>query len=233
MSLISVSEAAQQLGVSRARVQQRIKDGSLPARKVGRGWVIDQADLRLVSHQRPGRPLSAASARDLIAVASGEVDQLSPWARSRARTRLADLLREAPSMHDLDDFAALMGHMLGARAERVLYRASPVDLPALREDPRLHLSGVSAAAAQMSAADLVEAHVDAADLDALEHDHLLSPARNDRANVVLHVIDAVLGQERPLVGDLVIAADLAEHPGPRERGRAQELLAELAQQVGR
>lgn len=230
MSLISASEAARQLGVTSVRVQQRIKDGSLPAQKVGRDWVIDEADLRMVSHRRPGRPLSTSSASDLIAVAASRADQLSPWAKSRARARLTELLEKAPRMHDLDDFAASMGHLLGARAERTLYRASPVDLPALRDDSRLRLSGVSAPAAQMSAADLVEAYVDAADLEALERDHLLSSVRNDRANVVLHVVEG-LGQERRLAGDLVVAADLAEHPGPRERGRAQELLSELARQV--
>lgn len=231
MSLISVPEAAHRLGVTRARVQQRIKDGSLPAQKVGREWAIDEADLRAVAHQRPGRPLSPASARDLVAVSAGRADQLSPWAKSRARGRLADLFREASHQHDLDEFAALMGRVLGGRAERKLYRASPLDLPALRDDPRLRLSGVSAPSAQMSAADLVEGYVVAVDLEALERDHLLSPARNDRANVVLHVIVEGSGQERYLDGDLVVAADLAEHPGPRERGRAQELLIELAQEI--
>lgn len=231
MSLIAVPEAAERLGVTRARVQQRIKGGSLPAQKIGRDWVINEADLRMVVRQRSGRPLSPASTRDLMAVAAGQSDQLSPWAKSRARARLADLCREAPRQHDLDDFAALMGHMLGARARRALYRASPLDLPALRDDSRLHLSGASAPAANMSAADLVEAYVDAGDLEDLERDHLLSPAKHDRANVVLHVIVGGSGQELHLASDLVIAADLAEHPGPRERGRAQELLIELAQHV--
>lgn len=38
--LVSVSEAAQLLGVSRQRILQRITEKSLPAERVGRDWVI-------------------------------------------------------------------------------------------------------------------------------------------------------------------------------------------------
>ena len=56
---ISVSEAAERLGVTSHRVRQRIKDGSLPAERVGNRWGIDEADLLpLLDGAKVGRPLS-------------------------------------------------------------------------------------------------------------------------------------------------------------------------------
>lgn len=43
--LVSVAEAAEMLGVSRQAVSQRIKSGSLPARRVGGSWVLARAAL--------------------------------------------------------------------------------------------------------------------------------------------------------------------------------------------
>ncbi|OYO16651.1 DNA-binding protein [Enemella dayhoffiae] len=43
--LVSISEAAEQLGISRQAVLQRIESGRLPASKVGSAWVIASANL--------------------------------------------------------------------------------------------------------------------------------------------------------------------------------------------
>lgn len=43
--MITVAEAASRLGVNRQRVYALIADGRLPARRFGRVWVIDPADL--------------------------------------------------------------------------------------------------------------------------------------------------------------------------------------------
>lgn len=51
--LMSVSEAAELLGVSRQAVLGRIASGTLAATKVGREWAISRRDLR---PGRPGRP---------------------------------------------------------------------------------------------------------------------------------------------------------------------------------
>jgi excisionase family DNA binding protein len=56
-TLISTSEAAVALGLTKARVQQMIWEGKLPARRVGKSWVIRKADLPLVEDRNPaGRP---------------------------------------------------------------------------------------------------------------------------------------------------------------------------------
>lgn len=57
-NLISVTQAAEKLGLSRKRVFEFIKDERLPARKVGAAYVIKEADLQLVENRQNGRPAS-------------------------------------------------------------------------------------------------------------------------------------------------------------------------------
>lgn len=56
--MISVSQGAEMLGVSSARVRKLIAEGALPAVKVGGLWAIDERDVanRLASSPRAGRP---------------------------------------------------------------------------------------------------------------------------------------------------------------------------------
>ena len=54
--LITTTEAAKRLGVTRGRVHQLLTDGRLPAEKVGVQWLIRPADLAKVKDRKPGRP---------------------------------------------------------------------------------------------------------------------------------------------------------------------------------
>lgn len=56
--MLSVSESAEILGVSPARVRQLIAAGSLEAKKAGRAWVVPEAAVynRLSRGPQPGRP---------------------------------------------------------------------------------------------------------------------------------------------------------------------------------
>lgn len=56
--MISTLEAAKLLGISSIRVRDLIYDGALPARKIGRSWVLNEEDVmnRLSQHPRSGRP---------------------------------------------------------------------------------------------------------------------------------------------------------------------------------
>lgn len=56
MNLLSVSEAAERLGVHRTRVHALIKAGRLPARRVGSVYLIEEKDLKMVEDRKPGRP---------------------------------------------------------------------------------------------------------------------------------------------------------------------------------
>ena len=56
MKLLTAKQAAQILGVDDSRVRVLIREGRLPAQKVGRDWVILEPDLELVKDRKPGRP---------------------------------------------------------------------------------------------------------------------------------------------------------------------------------
>lgn len=58
MNMISVKEACKILGLSPTRVRQLIKDGRLPAEKIGRTFVLNREDVEaFASTPRPqGRP---------------------------------------------------------------------------------------------------------------------------------------------------------------------------------
>lgn len=229
---LSVAEAAKFLGVHPQRIHQRIREGSLPAEKVGHQWAVERSDLRRIEHHAgPGRPLSAKSAWDLIAVSASDRDasRLSPSARSRARSRLRNLLAHASSA-ELDEAAALIMNALRNRAERVLFVASPRDLSDVRDDARVHLSGVSLPASNMSVGAVAEGYVSCGDVEDLVEHYLLSPADHSRANVILHVVPS--WADHPALDDvaqspLVLAADLAQHDGVREKNEAIRAVADL------
>lgn len=56
MKLLSTNEAAEQLKISPIRIRQLIREGRLPAQKVGRDYVIAESDLKLVEDRPTGRP---------------------------------------------------------------------------------------------------------------------------------------------------------------------------------
>jgi excisionase family DNA binding protein len=56
MKLLTAKQAAKILGVDDSRVRVLIREGRLPAQKIGRDWIIMEPDLELVKDRRPGRP---------------------------------------------------------------------------------------------------------------------------------------------------------------------------------
>ncbi len=58
MAVVGTKEAAKKLGVSIRRVQAMIAQGIIPAKKLGRDWIMEQADLQRVTakDRKPGRP---------------------------------------------------------------------------------------------------------------------------------------------------------------------------------
>jgi excisionase family DNA binding protein len=63
MALLTTAEAAAKLGISRSRVLAMIRDRRLKAEKVGRDWIIQEADLSAspVANRKPGRPRKKTS----------------------------------------------------------------------------------------------------------------------------------------------------------------------------
>jgi len=56
MKIIDTNKAAKILNVHPSRVRVLIREGRLPAQKVGRDWIIDEMDLDKVRKRKPGRP---------------------------------------------------------------------------------------------------------------------------------------------------------------------------------
>ena len=54
--LLTTSQAAAKLGCSRAYICAQIADGRLRAQKIGRDWLIEEADLAGVVLRPAGRP---------------------------------------------------------------------------------------------------------------------------------------------------------------------------------
>lgn len=53
---LTTQEAADRLGISRRRINDFINEGRLPAQKIGRDYLINEKDLKLVEERKPGRP---------------------------------------------------------------------------------------------------------------------------------------------------------------------------------
>lgn len=255
---LSVSQAADRLGVNVQRVHQRIADGSLPAARVGRQWVIAEADLARLDRHPAGRPLSPRSAWEVALVASVVDARAYPSGdprlgllreraasipasnRSRARSRLKDLLMRSLEAHlqpDAEvaalDVAAKVRSLLRGRADRRTYRLSPRDLEDLRADERIRPSGVSLPEAGIAAGDLVEGYVADSDIGELVAEFLLAEARDADANVVLHVVSPAASDPpwAPVDSWIILAADLAEHHRPREVARAAQIVRAAAERL--
>ena len=208
---VELAEAARMMGVSAVRARQLAREGRLRARQVGGRWLVDAASLP--SAPRRGRPMSPRIAWALVEIGAGRsAEWIEPRESYRLRRALDRLVAD-------DEPEMLLRSWLASRAERQLLSASEID--ALRADPRLVLSGLSDGRSGLSAAGNVEAYVRAEDATAVRRDHLLVDSGSN-ANVVLHVSPTVPDRPVPV---LLLAADLADHDGPRELARARGLIA--------
>jgi excisionase family DNA binding protein len=231
MGAISVAQAAERLGVSVPRIHQRIADGSLSAERIGSQWVVDERSLlRIQERSKAGRPYSARSAWAVIAASGDDSDRVGvsvPAVSPRARMQLKRLLE--PAVEPVADEEAVrnlvvsLRSVLLNRAGRRLLRAAPADLADLRADERWAMI-VDLGSSGIASAD-VEGYLAESLVEGILEDYLLVEADRD-ANVVLHVVSD--GQYPYPDSRLRLAADLAEHRGPREEARAAELLHELA-----
>ncbi len=155
--------------------------------------------------------MSVRVARQLVEELSLD---LSPQEAYRRRVRRNKLARDPEP-------ARLLADWLAARAVRKVFRAR--EPHALLDDPALIRSGLSDSRAGISAANIVEGYVSHDNLPILSRRHLLRPGGSD-SNVVLHVVDELPEEPVPL---LLLAADLAEHDGPRELARAEQIIHEV------
>jgi hypothetical protein len=95
----------------------------------------------------------------------------------------------------------------------------------MREDKRIHLSGISHPAAGLLSNSEVEAYVQRDRFDDVVRDwFLVEPSPHKRPNVVLRVA----GHVPEVLPPLAVAADLAERPGFREQQAALEIVRSLS-----
>jgi len=231
MGAVSVAQAAERLGVSVPRIHQRIADGSLSAERIGSQWVVDERSLlRIQERSKAGRPYSARSAWAVIAASEDDSDRgvgSGPAVSARVRMQLKRLLE--PAAEPVADeevvrqLVVSLRSVLRNRAERRLLRAAPADLADLRADERWAMI-VDLGSSGLASPD-VEGYLAESLVEGILKDYLLVASDRD-ANVVLHVVSD--GQYPYPDSRLRLAADLAEHRGPREEARAAELLHALA-----
>lgn len=224
---LSIPELAKRLNVNESRARHLVQSGRIRGQRVGGRWLVDEAD---ASQYRPGapagRPLSERNAW-LFALAAwkeawenAESDflvRVSPVEKYRLNQRLQ-------RWEDAAFSSPLLLALLANRADRLEFSAGQGDIPELKKDHRLRLSGVSHPESGLLANSELEAYVSRDDVDALIKDWFLVEAKpGQRANVVLHAADEI-PDELPL---LVVAADLAERSGAREQEAARELIRSL------
>lgn len=70
MKMLTTREVAKRLGVHVTRVRALITAERLPAQKIGRDYVIREADLKLVEDRKPGRPPKTVSKREKVTAKS-------------------------------------------------------------------------------------------------------------------------------------------------------------------
>lgn len=219
MPLISVSETASLLGVSRRRVRQMLTQGSLDGQRIGRVWAVESEAVEHAKEHRPrpGRPWTQDTAWALLAVAGGQDSGLSPVQRSRARQRLEVGLQRYVSQ-------------MGVRAERRRFYAHPSVIETLGREPTVVRSGISAAAhyeLDMVAVNELEGYVNCSSLPRLINRFGLDE-QSERPNVLLRVVDDrvwAFGPADTVAPAPVVAVDLLEAGDSRSR-RAGIRLAE-------
>lgn len=221
--VLSIPELAKRLNVNDSRARQLVQSGRIRGQRVGGRWIVDEADAVQYRPGKPaGRPLSERSAWQLMSCfweASPRRSLLayfepSPVEKHRLKERI-NRLQDSP------DLLKLLAAWLANRADKFEFSSSPDDIGELREDKRIHLSGVSHPRSGLLANSEVEAYVRRDELEGVVKDwFLVEPFPGNRPNVILRAAEHVPDELPPLV----VAADLAERPGVREQQAAREIL---------
>lgn len=217
MNLMSVADAAVELGVSARRVRQLLASGEIHGQQLGRSWVIDGADVDRLRPKRVGRPWSAASAWAVLELAAGGKPELSPVERSRARKRLAG-----------NGLAGLVDQ-LRSRSERREMYVHPSALDRVGDDAEVVRSGVSALGVydvDLIASDEAEVYVRSSNVAGFMDPYALQ-SNPDRSNLVVRIVDDDVW---PFEDDArvapwpVVAVDLLDAHDERSRRAGLELI---------
>jgi len=217
---VSISEAAQELNLSPARVRALVTNGQLSGIKVGGRWLVERVSVerrrRDGSHR--GRPFSPRNAWALLLLASGEdAGDLDPSVRSR----LKRVLRQ--------DGLIELEPRLARRGESLPFRAHPGEVRYLLEDRDLMRTGISAAAEYgfgLIGGREADGYLNAAELESFVARHGLEPAGvegNVRLRLAPEDVWAHVGG-RDAAPAAAVALDLAGELDPRSKRSGREAL---------
>ncbi|HEX5923351.1 MAG TPA: helix-turn-helix domain-containing protein [Baekduia sp.] len=222
--LISVQEAAEQLGVTPSAVRQHVVAGRLPAVKRGGAWWLDGREVARMRRRPPGagRPLSDQMAWAVILFASGEpllAQQLA--ARDRYVTRAKAWVRVS---RPLADYAS----RLRARANVEEFDAHPAEVDRIVERPDVLRTGISAGElVGLTGGRGAEIYAPAAHRDEIVKRHALDPGAGPvRLRWVRDELWPVIQQagDRGRAPRVAALLDLLESDDPRARREAAKAL---------
>ncbi|MFD6446472.1 helix-turn-helix domain-containing protein [Promicromonospora sp. NPDC060204] len=210
MSLLTVGEAAERLGISPRQVQHLVAQGHL--RQIARGVVDETSVDRVVAVRGTGhgRAWAEPTAWGAVAILSGsQAEWMGASQRSRLRTRLRGL-----SSTQLVERAR-------NRAVAFSYAGHPASLPRLRGE--IVDTSPASAALGLAATATVDGYVTVGELDAVVHRHGL--VRDDDGQVTLRATSMDLAVVRALAETAVTLAALDLAGSLDSRGRHAGLAA--------
>lgn len=228
--VLSVREAAEQLGVSSARVRQLISAGSLPARRSSAGWLIRADAVAYRSGSvRAGRPASPRTAWAVLCVLSSALaaDTAEPPGRMVGDRRLRHHVLELLStMPDPADDPERWRVLLASRSRTERMWAHPGLLSKLCDDDRISVGGDRAAVhvgEGLSKTGLCDLYVAVPDVKDVVARYRLRP--DPDGQVRLHVLPEGVPRELISGGPGIVlpaagAADLLDENDPRARRSA-------------
>jgi len=228
--VLSVREAAEQLGVSSARVRQLISAGSLPARRSSAGWLIPaEAVADRSGSERAGRPASPRTAWAILCVLSSALPPdaaKQPACIVRDRRLRHHALRLLSAMPAPADDPGRWRKLLASRGRTERMWAHPGLVSKLCSDDRVSAGGDRAAAyvgEGLSRVGICDLYVAGSDVKDVVARYRLRPAPDGQ--VRLHVVPEGVPRElvpggRGIVLPAAGAADLLDENDPRARRSA-------------
>jgi excisionase family DNA binding protein len=214
---LSVTEAAERLGVSRQRALARIHAGELPARLVGGRWVLMLEDVdELVGARSYGRPMAARVAWGLLDLLDGGN---APWLTASERSRLRSRLRSRPSIDQVS-------HWVRRRSRVMWLRGHTSALPRLLAFEGAVPTGASAPGQDLVDPGRVEVYLPQDCAEQAIRKLALRPVPRREANAVVKVPQGIWPFEAG-PARAKVALDLWEAGDERSRRTALRLYSSL------
>jgi len=214
MDGLSVREYAKEAGISPQRARALTSTGRIPASRVGNQWVVHPR--ALASTPRISRPLTPRNAWLMATIAEGAALNPSPTAKDayRARQKLTALAASTTP-------GLLAASWLATRARTFHILTRGVEDLVSSEHARV--SGLSDPRSPLQSAREADIYVSAESWPQLRRSQALVEVPAERADAVVRVVD----EDIPLPSQipmLMVAADLFDRCGPREREAADSLV---------